>query len=486
LKYSALLLLIVLLWIPSVASYPANAAILQATFQDMVFGGDAPDYPWSMEPLPYGGFVIITTTQSFNQSHLQRYDGSLWITNISVDGRITSSILYTPPKPAIFYDSALLPDGSLVVVGTTGDYRNAVIARISSNGTPIYYGYLSPGVPVYSIGLTGVDYYNGDIIAVGYFYDLSIYKAIQWLVVLDPNGTVVTSVGFNLGSPYYYPITFALSVQDSLAVVTGYGFTNPGFIIGYNLTSNTVEFAYRIGDSAGDDYYGISISGDDIIIVGTTDDLGGEDASIISISKNGSLNWATILKTNGTDRLFGIYADTQSAYVSGWTQPNVTGYRNDTITAKLNLSNGEVIWYKIVGSVLDDWAYRVYADQIGNVYIVGGYGSPTAYDDIMILRLNQKGNLPYCHLLRNESIVVESYSPSISPISPTKINYATTFTPLSLLTSIPSSTTYRVCNNLVGGYTQEFENDGDYTIILFSSVLILILILYITRFIVRD
>ncbi len=446
---------IIVLWlfVLTLASLPATAAINQATFKDFVYGGDSYDYPWTMEPLPNGGFVVITTTQSFNQSHLQRYDGSLWITKIGADGRIEISTLYTPPKPSIFYDSTLLPDESIVVVGTTGDYRSAFITRISSNGTVIFYEYLNPGVPVYSIGLTGVEYYEGKIVAVGYFYDLSIYKAIQWLIILDLNGNVISSIGLDLGAPYYYPIAFALSIDRDLAIIAGFGFTNPGFIIGYNLSSNSLAFAYMIGNSAGEDYYGVIISSDAIYLVGTTDDFGGEDAAVISLSTNGTVNWGVALKTNGVDRLFGVFTDTNYVYVSGWAQPDPITYRNDTLIAKLSIRDGSLEWYKVIGSTRDDWAYRIYADELGNVYTVGGYGSPAAKDDVIILKLNKNGNLPYCELVRNDTLQILPYTPSVSPITPAIIVYTNSTTPLSLVQSTPKAQVYRVCNTLVGGST---------------------------------
>lgn len=472
---------IFILWILiTLSSIPVYATINQATFKDYVYGGDSYDYPWTMEALPEGGFMVITTTQSFNQSHIQRYDGSLWITKIAADGRIELSTLYTPPKPAIFYDSALLPDGSVVIVGTTGDYRNAVITRISSNGTPIFYEYLNPGVPVYSIGLTGVEFYNNTIVAIGYFYDLSAYKTIQWLVNLDLNGSVISSLGFDLGTPYYYPITFSLSIDKDLAIIAGFGYTNPGFIVGYNLTSNTLEFAYKIGNSAGDDYYGVTLSGDTIYLVGATDDFGGEDAAVVSLSTNGTLNWGAALKTSGTDRLFGIFTDENYIYVSGWTQPDPTTYRNDTLIAKLNKTDGKLEWYRIIGSTSDDWAYRIYADQLGNVYTVGGYGSPTFRDDIIVLRLNKDGNIPYCKLVRNETLQVIPYTPSVISIAPTLISYTISATPLSLAQSTPSPHVYRVCNTIVGGYTingDELSTTNVVLIVAFLPIITMIIIL---------
>ncbi len=476
-KLRAQAIIVLWLFVLTLASLPATGAINQATFKDFVYGGDSYDYPWTMEPLPNGGFVVITTTQSFNQSHLQRYDGSLWITKIGADGRIQLSSLYTPPKPAIFYDSTLLPDESIVVVGTAGDYRNALITRISSNGTVIFYEYLNPGVPVYSIGLTGVEYYEDKIIAIGYFYDLSIYKAIQWLIVLDLNGNVLSSIGFDLGAPYYYPIAFALSVDQNLAIIAGFGYTNPGFILGYNLSNNSLEFAYRIGNTAGDDYYGVTISGDTIYLVGTTDDFGGEDAALVSLYTNGTVNWGVAFSTPGVDRFFGVFSDTNHVYVSGWAQPDPITYRNDTLIAKLSVRDGSIEWYKVIGSTRDDWAYRIYADELGNVYTVGGYGSPVSKDDVIILKLNKNGNLPYCQLVRNETVQLLAYSPSVSSISPSVIVYTTSTTPLNLIQSSPKAQVYRVCNTLVGGSTIDSNISTVDNLIVVLAVIPLIIII---------
>ncbi len=404
-----------------------------------------------MEPLPEGGFVIAATTQSFGQPHFMQYDGSLWIIRISMEGRIESSVIYTPPTPAIFYDSALLPDKSIVVVGGTGDYRSAVITRITEDGTPVFYEYLSPDVPVYTIGLTGVEYYKGNIVAIGYFFDLTRYKAIQWIVLLDPNGTVLSSIGIDLGSPYYYPIPFSIYIYGDLAVIAGYGYTNPGFIIGYNLSSSTIEYAYSVGDSSGDDYYGVAATDNRLILVGVTDSLGGEDAAIVSLWSNGTLNWGLIIRSNGTDRLFGIHLDDKYVYVSGWTQPQPDIYGNDTLLAKIRIVDGNLEWYRIIGSKNDDWAYRIYVDQAGNIYSIGGYGSPYARDNILILRLDKNGNTPSCPLIRNETLISVSYSPTVIPLTPTIIIYNTTATPQPLTYSNMMGDFYRICPVLVGG-----------------------------------
>ena len=430
---------------------PASAASLQGSFRDVVYGGDSYDYPWAMEPLPDGGFIIVATTQSFSQPHLQRYDGSLWLARVTTDGRIALSLLYTPPKPAIYYDSTLLPDESIVVVGSTGDYRNAVIARISGDGTPIFYEYLDPGVPVYSIGLADVEYYDGRIVAAGFFYDLSVYKSMQWIVVLDPNGTVLSSVGIDLGAPYYYPITFSLDIMDGLAVIAGYGYTNPGFAVAYNLSSGAIEYAYSVGDSSGDRYFDVKLSGDRLLLVGVTDDLGGEDASVVSLWENGTLDWGLVIGSDGIDRLFGLYLDGQYVYVSGWSQPQVDTYMNDTLIAKIRLTSGTVEWYRIIGSVNDDWAYRIHVDGEGYVYSIGGYGSSSAKDDVIILRLDRDGRIPGCRLVRNETLSITPYTPPITPITPAANPYTTTATPLSIPYTNITGNTYRLCQGPVGG-----------------------------------
>ena len=469
-----LIILIIILGISPTVS-PARAALYQTTFQDLVYGGDSYDYPWTMEPLPGGGFIVAATTQSFGQPHLQRYDGSLWVTRITPEGRLALSMLYTPPKPAVFYDSALLPDGSIVVVGSTGDYREAVVARIAANGTPVYYEYLSPGVPVYSIGLTSVDLHGNNIVAVGFFYDLSRYKAIQWIVVLDRNGTVLSSVGIDLGAPYYYPITFSLHIEGDTAVIAGYGYTNPGFVLGYNLTGNTIEYAYKVGDSRGDKYYGVTVEGGQIILVGVTDDLGGEDAAIISIQDNGTLNWGLLLRSNGTDRLFGVYTDGEHVYVSGWAQPEPDRYGNDTLVAKVRLADGRLAWHRIIGSVNDDWAYRTYVDQAGNVYAIGGYGTPIAWDDVIILRLSSDGGMISCPLIRNTTLTTAPYTPPITPITPTILAYTTTPTLQPLSYTNITVETYRLCPPLVGGTAHTTQEPGTTSIYTLAAGILIIL-----------
>lgn len=429
--------------------YPVPGQAAQMTVNSVSYHGDGYDYTWSAEPLPTGGFALVITSQSFGALHYGGYDGFLWLLKVGPSGSIEGSWMIETPYPMYFYDSALLGD-SILVAGTSYDYRRAVVGRIGLDGAPIFFLEVTPTGSAYASFLVAVEVVNESIYVIGSFYDLDIGQAVQWVLELDPGGGVVSSMGYVLGSPYYWPLPLSASIYGDVLVVAGYGYTNPGYVYGVNISSWSPLWAYSLGDSSGDDMYGVSYNGYGVTVTGAIDDYGGEDMLVANISVDGTLNWAYRISTPGTDRGFGAMYREGYVYVAGWGQPGLGRYGNDTLAAKVSV-DGRLEWVRILGVPGDDWAYTIHVDQDGYVYLIGGAASE-GNDDPIIMRLTQSGTMP-CPLQRKETPLVEPYTLQVEPVTLTPRNYTsiTITTALMVSTREVQPAMYTLCPMILGG-----------------------------------
>ncbi len=133
----------------------------------------------------------------------------------------------------------------------------------------------------------------------------------------------------------------------------------------------------------------------------------GYDGFAAKLDSNGGLTWNTFLGGEGSESIYQVAVDgSNGVYVVGnasrsWGSP-VRLYTSgeDAYVARLNSSNGELIWNAFLGGSADDFGWDVTVDA-GQIIAVGtsgsSWGSPvrpyTSGEDAFVARLDSSGGL---------------------------------------------------------------------------------------------
>ncbi len=140
-----------------------------------------------------------------------------------------------------------------------------------------------------------------------------------------------------------------------------------------------------------------------IVVAGESDSKDGQitsswgktDCWVVKLDADGGMIWQKNLGGSGDDAVYSITEGKDNSYiVSGWTNStdgNVSGNKGgiDYWVAKLNATNGDIIWSKCLGGTGSDYAYSVMESKDG-YYVVAG-SSASADGDV----LANKGGYDY-------------------------------------------------------------------------------------------
>jgi hypothetical protein len=350
-----------------------------------------------------------------------------YVAKVSSDGALLWST-YLGGSNYDFTDSiAVDSHGNALVTGETmstdfagannsyrGDYNDAFVAKVGSDGTFLWSTYL---------GGTGYDWGYG--IAVDSHDDALVTGNTQSTDFVGANnskgdqGTFVAKVA-STGSLAWatyseaYGRCIAVDSQDD-ALVFGNGVTQidgNGTLVG--------SISYR----GGSDYVGgIAVDGlGNIVIAGWAQlgypgVLGNEDAFVTKVSSSGDVAWATLVGGDlglGTVKPLGVAADAEgNALITGYTDStdiagtnnSFQGGRDDAFLAKIG-SDGTLLWVTYLGGSGDDSGYGVAVDSEGNALVTGWtqssdfagannlyYGPDTNGVDAFVAKVRSDGTL---------------------------------------------------------------------------------------------
>lgn len=246
-------------------------------------------------------------------------------------------------------------------------------------------------------------------------------------IATDSSGNVFVAGWFTS-----YSITFG----NTTLINNGYSATNPSqptigdiFIVKYDPYGNVLwaksaggilddEPKSIVTDASGNVYLTGYFNSPSIIFGGTSftnTGTAGPDIFIVKYDPNGNVIWAETAGGSGNDEGLGIARDNSgNVYVTGYfssshitfgetTLNNAGG--NDLFIAKYD-TNGNPIWAVSAGGSATDWALGVATDGSGNVYVTGGFMSPTitfgtftlinagsGYLDMFIVKYDPSGNV---------------------------------------------------------------------------------------------
>jgi hypothetical protein len=168
------------------------------------------------------------------------------------------------------------------------------------------------------------------------------------------------------------------------------------------------DFAYYIEQTSDGGYIiaGYTTSNDNDVTGFHSGTFGWEgDIWIVKIDANGVLQWQKALGTSGDDYSRSVRETTDGNYIVAGAinggDGNVTNYLGswDFWVAKLNGTNGDVLWEKTYGGTDTDWAYSI-EQTIDGGYIVAGFTQSDDIDvsqnyggeDYWVIKLDGTGN----------------------------------------------------------------------------------------------
>ncbi len=194
-------------------------------------------------------------------------------------------------------------------------------------------------------------------------------------------GSSLNDYGFTLAVDSKNSVYVAGTVQGSIDGNV-YAGNLDLFLSSYDADGNKKWF-YQSGTSSMDIAYGLTIdSSSNAYIVGSSNgsldgntNLGGQDAFIMKFNSSGTRQWTTLVGTISDDLAFSVAADDSgNIYVVGTTNGNLNGNINaggsDIFLAKYN-SSGIQLWARVIGTVGNDSASEIVIDKSQNIYIVG-------------------------------------------------------------------------------------------------------------------
>ena len=242
-------------------------------------------------------------------------------------------------------------------------------------------------------------------------------------IAIDKTGNVYVSGMFTGPSITFTTLTGLTTLQYAG------GIYNDIFIVKYDASGN-VLWAQGAGGTINDEPAGLATDGSgnvyvtgyfnspSIIFGGTSftnTGTAGPDMFIVKYDANGNVIWAETAGGSGNDEGLGIARDNSgNVYVTGYfssshitfgetTLNNAGG--NDIFIVKYD-TNGNPIWAVSAGGSATDWALGVATDGSGNVYVTGGFMSPTitfgtftlinagsGYLDMFIVKYDPSGNV---------------------------------------------------------------------------------------------
>jgi hypothetical protein len=139
--------------------------------------------------------------------------------------------------------------------------------------------------------------------------------------------------------------------------------------------------------------------------------LGEADAWVAKYNNSGVLQWKKQLGTSSFDASNGIAIDSAgNVYITGGTDGALDGSNAgslDTWIAKYN-NSGVLQWKKQLGTLADDFSYRVAVDSAGNIYITGDTdgafdGTSAGNADAWLAKYNNSGVLLWTRQLGTSS-----------------------------------------------------------------------------------
>lgn len=178
------------------------------------------------------------------------------------------------------------------------------------------------------------------------------------------------------------------------------------WVIKMDSTGN-VQWEKRYGGNGDEQAWSVAVDGTNYFVVGGTNSFGAglTDIWALKLDSNGNVIWQNTYGSTGDDAPPGAYeeyvakglVDQNGNYVICSTCDSTVGPGSDDIwMAKLNASDGSIIWQYAYGDIEEDGMWSFTESANGGYLIAGVLSNPTTYDgDAWGIYIDTNGNIAW-------------------------------------------------------------------------------------------
>jgi len=235
----------------------------------------------------------------------------------------------------------------------------------------------------------GIDVHDGYVYLAGYGSDWhsAITYSNIFILKYDTDGNLIWSKDYNKAT---YDFAYSIVVEGNNIYVGGQS-NCESLLLKYDLDGN-LEWDKTYGKSREmySEIMHLSSCDGYIYAVGQTEDSrGDDDILLLKYDSDGNLIWDTTWEITGTQRAYGIKADSESVYIAGFgdiVDADATG-----LLLKYN-DKGELIWQ----TSFEHFKLEDVEEWEGNIYVVGQTTGNSPYPsdwDIVIAKFDSDGKV---------------------------------------------------------------------------------------------
>ncbi|MCB0727511.1 MAG: SBBP repeat-containing protein [Ignavibacteriae bacterium] len=242
-----------------------------------------------------------------------------------------------------------------------------------------------------------------NIYVVGFGRTISVYRQMITVKYSTDGDSLWTKVYRN--SPNTHDWGYSVSIDDSLNVYSsGYGILPVGNeIVTIKYDKNGNEKWIKKYPTYDGDFLRPTLSELDnegnLIVVGNNYISNSQDFVTLKYSTEGNLIWSRFFNNGNLDRANSLFIDDQSnILISGYTVVNNDG---DYLVLKY-ASNGDTLFIKNINGEGDsyDEAHSIVSDIDGNIYVTGSSHSTSFRSDYLTQKLTSDGNMIWSRVYR--------------------------------------------------------------------------------------
>ena len=307
-------------------------------------------------------------------------------------------------------------DGGFVIAGYTNSFGtgsgDVYVARFNSSGQLMWVR--AVGGENTESAFSVIQTTDGGFLVVGDIWFDPYYAAGIYVVKLDSSGNLVwtkTVIGGFLKDEWGRSV---IQTNDGGFVIAGSSNTFSGefedvYIVKLDSSGNLL-WARTIGDNFGTDEAYSVIQTDDggFLVAGYTYlvDYNSADIYIIKLDNAGNLEWTRTIGTPLGEVSYSVIQTKDSGFVIAGSTRQFDQQISDAYVIKLNRS-GQVVWTRTIGTSLWDEGYAILELEDGDLVIAGStcppYPSQSGDCDILLVRLDQDGNLKWTKVIGSEA-----------------------------------------------------------------------------------
>jgi TolB-like protein len=380
------------------------------------YGGTIGDWAYSVQQTTDGGYIVVGHTTSFGAGW---YD--IILIKTDANGNIIWAKTYGGTNDDIDYFVQQTSDGGYIVAGRTdsfGAYWDDIfLIKTNANGDVQWaktYGGTDDDVARFVQQTL-----DGGYIVVGETYSFGEGLSDIFLMKTDANGNIIWAKTYGgIVNDRAYSVQ---QTSDGGYIVAGYtnSFGAGGwdiFLIKTDANGNII-WAKTYGGTDFDWAYSVQQTSDGgYIVAGWTDSFGAglDDIFLMKTDANGNIIWAKTYGGIVNDRAYSVQQTSDGGYIVAGRTDSFGAGGWDIFLIKTD-ANGNVQWAKTYGGTNWDEASSVQQTSDGG-YIVAGYtlSFGAGFYDAFLIKTDANGNIGSCSIVQDASPTVNTVSPTVN------------------------------------------------------------------------